>query len=608
MEKSFKDRDRKWIDQERDKKVSPYLPASEAALNEKLSQYENLLEDLLGQVRYFETESTDLSDRLERLRSDFDDLKYTNQSITGQLADARKQNEKLVMAFQEAKRHIEQLKEEVDKLTAPPNSYGKFIALNPDGTVDVDLDGRRVRVNVHPQLDAASLEPGQSLILNESLNIVAATEFEIKGDVMTVKDFLDEDRVVVIGRADEERVFHLSEPLRIEPPRVADHVMVDPRSGFALEKIPKSQVEEVVLEEVPDVTYNHIGGLAKQIEALRDAIELPYLYPEEFTTYQLTPPKGILLYGPPGCGKTMIAKAVANSLATEMSRRTGQETKGYFLNIKGPELLNKYVGETEFKIREVFKKAKAKANEECPVIVFFDEMDALFRMRGSGISSDVETTVVAQFLSEIDGVEALRNVIVIGASNRQDLIDPAILRPGRLDIKIKVDRPGEEAAREIFSKYLISTLPLHSDELSLVGDDPEAGVARLIEATVEAMYASTDDNRFLEVTYAKGDKEIFYFKDFASGAMIENIVRRAKKVAIKRSIAGQESGIRASDLLESVREEFKENEDLPNTTNPDDWARIAGRKGERIVNVRTLLRGHVPPRSDIEDVIARQYM
>lgn len=608
MEKSFRERDRKWIGREKDKKMSPYLPTSEAALNEKLSQYENLLEDLLGQVRYFETESTDLSDRLERLRSDFEDLKHSNQSITGQLADARKHNEKLVMAFQEAKRHIEQLKEEVDKLGAPPNSYGKFITLNPDGTVDVDLDGRRVRVNVHPQLDATSFELGQSLILNESLNVVAATEFEIKGDVMTVKDFLDEDRVIVIGRADEERVFQLSEPLRVEPPRVADHVMVDPRSGFALEKIPKSQVEEVVLEEVPDVTYDQIGGLAEQIEALRDAIELPYLYPEEFATYHLAPPKGILLYGPPGCGKTMIAKAVANSLATEMSRRTGQETKGYFLNVKGPELLNKYVGETEFKIREVFKKAKAKANEKCPVIVFFDEMDALFRMRGSGISSDVEMTIVAQFLSEIDGVESLRNVIVIGASNRQDLIDPAILRPGRLDIKIKVDRPDEEAAREIFSKYLIPTLPLHPDELSPVGGDPEASVVRLIDATVEAMYATTEDNQFLEVTYAKGDKEFFYFKDFASGAMIENIIRRAKKAALKRSIAGQSHGIRANDLLESVREEFKENEDLPNTTNPDDWARIAGRKGERIVNVRTLLRGHVPPRSDIEDIIARQYM
>lgn len=608
MGKSFKDRERKWVVRDTVKKVSDYIPKSESALNEKLTQYESLIEDLLGQLGYTEGESTDLSERLQQLRSDFDDMKHTNQNVTGQLSDARKQNEKLVMAFQEAKRQIDLLKEEVDKLSAPPNSYGKFIALNADGTVDVDLDGRRIRVNVHPRMDRESLEPGQSLILNEALNAVAAREFETKGEVMIVKDFLDDHRVVLLGRVDEERVFQLSEPLRVDMPQVGDPLMVDSRSGFALEKIPKTQVEEVVLEEVPDVTYDHVGGLSEQIEALRDAIELPYLYPEEFAAFRLDPPKGILLYGPPGCGKTMIAKAIANSLATEMSLRTGQETKGYFLNIKGPELLNKYVGETEFKIREVFKKAKAKANEKCPVIVFFDEMDALFRLRGSGISSDVETTVVAQFLSEIDGVESLRGVIIIGASNRQDLIDPAVLRPGRLDLKIKVDRPDEEAAKEVFSKYILPTLPIHSEELAVDGDGPEACVARLIDVTVEAMYASNDDNRFLEVTYAKGDKEVFYFKDFASGAMIENIVRRAKKLALKRSIAGEERGLRASDLLESVREEFKENEDLPNTTNPDDWARIAGRKGERIVNVRTLLRGHVPPRSDIEDVIARQYM
>ncbi|MFQ5893502.1 MAG: AAA family ATPase, partial [Nitrospinota bacterium] len=392
MEKFFKDRDRKWIGRETVKKVSHYLPKSEATLHEKLSQYESLLEDLLGQVQYLENESTDLTERLERLRIDFDGLKHANQDVTGHLADARKQNEKLVMAFQEAKRQIEQLKEEVDKLTAPPNSYGKFIAPNADGTVDVDLDGRRIRVNVHPQIDLDELQPGQSLILNESLNAVAACEFDTKGDVMVIKDFLDDHRVVVLGRADEERVFQLSEPLRLDPPQVGDPVMVDSRSGFALEKIPKSQVEEVVLEEVPNVTYDHIGGLNDQIEALRDAIELPYLHPEEFAAFRLAPPKGILLYGPPGCGKTMIAKAVANSLANEMSRRAGHETKAFFLNVKGPELLNKYVGETEFKIREVFKKAKAKANEECPVIVFFDEMDALFRVRGSGISSDVETT------------------------------------------------------------------------------------------------------------------------------------------------------------------------------------------------------------------------
>jgi proteasome-associated ATPase len=608
MEKFFKSRDRGRGPRDSAKKDLPPLPKTGASASEKISHYEQVVEELLEQIQHFEDQSGNLTEKLRRMKAEFHDLKRGNQELSGHLADARKQNEKLVMAFQEAKHQVEKLKEEVDKLCAPPNSYGKFIARNSEGTVDVDLDGRRIRVNIHPQVGVEELQYGQSLILNESLNVVGVREFETKGEVMAVKEFLDEQRVVGIGRADDERVLHLTGPVAEEDLKVGDQVMVDGRSGFVLEKIPKSQVEEVVLEEVPDVTYDHIGGLGDQIEALKDAIELPYLYPEEFAAFRLSPPKGILLYGPPGCGKTMIAKAVANSLATEMSRRTGRETKGYFLNVKGPELLNKYVGETEFKIREVFNKAKAKANDDCPVIIFFDEMDALFRMRGSGISSDVETTVVAQFLSEIDGVEALRNVIVIGASNRQDLIDPAILRPGRLDIKIKVDRPDETSAHEIFSKYMLPSLPLHSEELDLSGGDPQVCVERFIDTTVDAMYAKDDDNRFLEVTYAKGEKEVFYFKDFTSGAMIENIVRRAKKQALKRSIAGGERGLKASDLLSSIREEYKENEDLPNTTNPDDWARISGRKGERIINVRTLLRGHSPPARTIENITGGQYL
>lgn len=608
MEKFFKSRDRRRTTEDPTKRSLPEIPKAGDSPLDKISHYENMIEDLLSQVSSLEGQSGELTERLHRLRSEYQDIKRSNQEMSGHLADARKQNERLVMAFQEAKHQIEKLREEVDKLCSPPNSYAKFVTLNPEGTLDVDLDGRRIRVNVHPEVELDELKFGQSLILNESLNVVGVREYETKGEVMSVKDFLDDGRIIGIGRADDERVLHLSDFVDVEELKVGDHVMVDGRSSFVLEKIPKSQVEEVVLEEVPDITYEQIGGLAVQIEALRDAIELPYLYPEEFASYQLSPPKGILLYGPPGCGKTMIAKAVANSLATEMSQRTGRETKGYFLNVKGPELLNKYVGETEFKIREVFNKAKAKSSEDCPVIVFFDEMDALFRLRGSGISSDVETTVVAQFLSEIDGVESLKNVIIIGASNRQDLIDPAILRPGRLDIKIKVDRPDQQGASEVFSKYLLPTLPLHPSELERAGGDPQACVALLTEETVEMMYAKNEENRFLEVTYAKGEKEVFYFKDFTSGAMVENIVRRAKKQALKRSIAGGEGGIRSSDLQDSVREEFKENEDLPNTTNPDDWARISGRKGERIVNVRTLLRGHSPPGRTIENITGGQYL
>jgi proteasome-associated ATPase len=470
------------------------------------------------------------------------------------------------------------------------------------------VDGRTLKVNVHPKIDIRDLREGQLVVLNEAYNVIEVAGYEVKGEVVHIKDFIDDGRAIVIGRADEEMVVQLSEPLKRDGMKIGDNVLLDPRSGYAVERIPKSDVEEVVLEEVPNVTYDDIGGLGEQIEALRDAIELPYLYPDEFREHRLSPPKGILLYGPPGCGKTLIAKAVANSLAGQIEKRTGKKTSAYFLNVKGPELLNKYVGETEHKIREVFKKAKEKAKEDQPVIVFFDEMDSIFRMRGSGISSDVEITVVAQFLSEIDGLEALRNVIVIGASNRQDLIDPAVLRPGRLDLKIKIDRPDKEAARDIFSKYLTANLPIHPMELESVGGDRAKAVRVLTDRLVEEMYSPTERNKFLEVTYAKGDKEIFYFKDFASGAMIENIIARAKKVALKRYISGGEKGLSFVDLEEAVEGEYKENEDLPNTTNPDDWARISGRKGEKIINVRTLMGGSSPKLRSIEDISGGQYL
>jgi proteasome-associated ATPase len=369
------------------------------------------------------------------------------------------------------------------------------------------------------------------------------------------------------------------------------------------ERIPKAEVEELILEEVPDITYELIGGLGPQIEQIRDAIELPYLHADLFKEHQLRAPKGVLLYGPPGCGKTLIAKAVANSLAKQVARRTAElakqgdsgiatkEGKSFFLNIKGPELLNKYVGETERHIRLVFQRAREKASEGMPVIVFFDEMDSIFRTRGSGVSSDVENTIVPQLLSEIDGVEGLENVIVIGASNREDMIDPAILRPGRLDVKIKIERPDAEAARDIFSKYVVADLPLHQDDVVEHGGSAEATVAEMIQRVVERMYSETQENRFLEVTYANGDKEVLYFKDFNSGAMIQNIVDRAKKMAIKEFLETGRKGLRVAHLLSACVDEFSENEDLPNTTNPDDWARISGKKGERIVYIRTLVSG-----------------
>ena len=555
-------------------------------------------EQLATQVRYLEAEVIDLRRRL-------DDVPGQARGLETRLADAQRslaavssQNERLAQTLRDARDQITSLKEEVDRLAQPPAGFGTFLTRNADDSVDVFTGGRKLRVSVSPAVDLDGLVRGQEVMLNEALNVVAALDFEQVGEVVMLKEILaDGERALVIANADEERVVRLAEPLRAEDVtiRAGDSLLLDTRAGYVYEVVPKSEVEELVLEEVPDIDYSQIGGLVAQIDAIRDAVELPYLYPELFKDHQLKPPKGVLLYGPPGCGKTLIAKAVANSLAKKVSEKTGSSGKSYFLNIKGPELLNKYVGETERHIRLVFQRAREKASMGTPVIVFFDEMDSLFRTRGSGVSSDVENTIVPQLLSEIDGVETLENVLVIGASNREDMIDPAILRPGRLDVKIKIERPDAESARDIFTKYLTSSLPLHAEDLAEFGDDRDATVAAMIRATVERMYTESEENRFLEVTYANGDKEVLYFKDFNSGAMIQNIVDRAKKMAIKDYLNSDlnpaQRGLRVAHMLQACVDEFKENEDLPNTTNPDDWARISGKKGERIVFIRTLITG-----------------
>ena len=524
-----------------------------------------------------------------------------------QLDQATKQNEKLATTLQEAKAQIEALRAEVEKLTAPPSTYAIFSSLNQDGTGNVYVSGRKMKVSLHPSIKANGLRKGQEVILNEALNVIEARGFDVQGEVVRVKDVLEGNRALVTLHFDEEKVAELGDPLLAERLSVGDHLLYDPRSGCVIEKLPKSEAEELVLEEVPDVDYAHIGGLHRELEQVRDAVELPFLHPELFAEFHLSAPKGVLLYGPPGCGKTLIAKAVANSIAKKLGHLTGKEVRSYFLHVKGPELLNKYVGESERQVREVFKKAKERAADGTPVIVFFDEMDALFRTRGTGISSDIESTIVPQFLSEIDGVERLRNVIVIGASNRQDLIDPAVLRAGRLDVKVKVGRPDAGAARDIFSKYVGENLPFDHEELQRHGGDVKALVEHLTDMTVDAMYATSEENKFIEVTYANGEKEVLYFKDFASGALIEGIVSRAKKYAVKRAIAQEGHGLRSEDLIRAIREEFKEHEDLPNTTNPDDWAKVAGKKGEKIVHIRTISGGPAESRQ-IETITTGHYL
>jgi proteasome-associated ATPase len=568
----------------------------------RASRHEDEVSSLTAQISFLDEEIAVLRRRLadspRQVRLLEERLREAETSLTSVTA----QNERLASTLREARDQIIALKEEVDRLAQPPSGFGVFLAACEDNTADVFTGGRKMRVNVSPNVDLETLRPGQEVVLNEALNIVIAQAYETVGEVVMLKEVLaDGERALVISHADEERVVRLAEPLLNQVLRGGDSLLLEPRSGYVYERIPKAEVEELILEEVPDISYSDIGGLTAQIEQIRDAIELPYLHADLFREHQLRPPKGVLLYGPPGCGKTLIAKAVANSLAKQVAAKTAAaasnggrkqaEGKSFFLNIKGPELLNKYVGETERHIRLVFQRAREKASEGMPVIVFFDEMDSIFRTRGSGVSSDVENTIVPQLLSEIDGVEGLENVIVIGASNREDMIDPAILRPGRLDVKIKIERPDAEAARDIFSKYVTTSLPLHPDDVTEHGESRQETVEAMIQRVVERMYSESEENRFLEVTYANGDKEVLYFKDFNSGAMIENIVARAKQMAIKQFLETGQKGIRVSHLLAACVDEFSENEDLPNTTNPDDWARISGKKGERIVYIRTLVSG-----------------
>jgi proteasome-associated ATPase len=548
------------------------------------------LSELQAQVGYLEQEVSVLRRKLADSPRQVRQLEESLAQAQSSLAGLTGQNDRLVGTLREARDQIVALKEEVERLAQPPSGYGVFLSRHDDETVDIFTGGRKLRVTVSPGVELDELRKGQEVMLNEAMNVVQALGYEQQGDVVMLKELLEGGRALVVGHTDEERVVSLADSLTGEPIKVGDSLLLESRSGYVYERIPKSEVEELVLEEVPDIDYGDIGGLSGQIEQIRDAVELPFLHKELFKEHQLRPPKGVLLYGPPGCGKTLIAKAVANSLAKKVAEVTGKpDGRAYFLNIKGPELLNKYVGETERHIRLIFQRAREKASEGTPVIVFFDEMDSIFRTRGSGVSSDVETTIVPQLLSEIDGVETLENVVVIGASNREDMIDPAILRPGRLDVKIKIERPDAEAAKDIFGKYIRTDLPLHEDDLAEHGGSREATVAAMIQRTVERIYTEEEENRFLEVTYANGDKEVLYFKDFNSGAMIENIVARAKKMAIKDFLENSQKGLRLQHLMTACIDEFKENEDLPNTTNPDDWARISGKKGERIVYIRTLV-------------------
>jgi proteasome-associated ATPase len=516
-----------------------------------------------------------------------------NKQLAQALSELSDQNLRLVQITREARDQINTLKNEVERLAEPPGAYGVFLRRHDLNTMDIVTSGRELRVSIAPNLQQNKFGLGQRVILNEALSVVAVPEFDLKGgELVTLKSLLGNgDRAVVVGPGEDERVVMIADTLLGEALQPGDSLLLEPRVGYVSERIPKpkSELEYLFLAEPPDVTYPDIGGLGPQIEQIRNAVEMPYLHRELFREHNLEPPKGVLLYGPPGCGKTLVAKAVANSLAAQVEHLNGTTDNGsLFLNIKGPELLNKYVGETERSIRLLFKTAREKASDGTPVIVFFDEMDAIFRTRGSGVSSDIETTIVPQLLSEIDGVVALENVIVIGASNREDMIDPAILRAGRLDVKINIGRPNATAAREIFTKFITPDLPLHPDDMSAHRQNAPQTRQNMINRVVDLMYGEGEPNRFVEVTYESGHKEVIYFSHFSSGAVIRNVVNRAKLLAVLRHLSGGPKGLGVQDLLRAAMEEIRAAEDLANRTSPDDWARLAGARGERLTFVRTL--------------------
>ena len=430
----------------------------------RAARWEREAHDLSTQVAFLQEELALVRRKLTESPRHVRQLEERLAATQAQLARLTENNDRLVATLKEARAQIVTLKEEIDRLAQPPSGYGVFLARHEDGTVDVFTGGPQAAggglAGARRRRSCAGARRSCSTTRSTS-----STRSASSGSARwsCSRSCLEPRRAApVTGRWSSRtptRSGWCTSPTRSSdvPLRAGDSLLIEPRSAYAYERIPKSEVEELVLEEVPDVDYADIGGLDRQIEQIRDAVELPFLHAELFREHQLRPPKGVLLYGPPGCGKTLIAKAVANSLAKKIAERRGEEKHtSYFLNIKGPELLNKYVGETERHIRLIFQRAREKASEGTPVIVFFDEMDSVFRTRGSGVSSDVENTIVPQLLSEIDGVEGLENVIVIGASNREDMIDPAILRPGRLDVKIKIERPDAEAAKDIFSKYILA--------------------------------------------------------------------------------------------------------------------------------------------------------
>ena len=541
---------------------------------------------------------------VEDFLQDYQDMEYTFQSLSlidqllvtisekdkrsrALLSQLRRQLQEDQITFQEARKTIVELEGALEKVTAPANRIATYLGAPNEGIAYISIGGSDYYTNVDPRVDIGSLKVGTRVLVNEAYAVVGDLGYSPSGPVSKVIDILSDGRL----RVGQEHglqavVLERSSTLREVPLKVGEDIRIDPSYKVALERLTTPETKDYYLEDVPELPWNKIGGQQEAIQAIKDTIEMPALHPELFKRYQYSTPKGFLLYGPPGCGKTLIGKATAYNLVRQLNEESGEGLKECFMHVKGPEILNMWLGESERIVREIFARAREKRKEGFLPVVFIDEAESVLGTRRAIRSHNIANTVVPMFCSEMDGIESLQDVILILASNRPDLIDPAILRPGRIDRKIKVKRPDKAAALDIFGIYMTTELPVHPEALDAHQGDAAAAVRAMLERANEELFAHREDTAFLEVTLRSGRRDILHRGDLASGAIIASIVQRAKESAIKRAIAtGVEGGISAEDLTEAVVTEYGENEIFPPTDNAEDWLKLLDYDPENVAKV-----------------------